>query len=67
MALAKKCTRCKKYYDHYPTGKKVQYNAVKRTMLDSTGNWVNGEGAMDLCEDCMAAFDKFMTEVIFDD
>ena len=63
MSLAKKCTRCKKYYDHYPTGKKVQYNAVKRTMLDSAGNLVNGEESMDLCQDCMTAFDRFMTEV----
>lgn len=63
MSLAKKCTRCKKYYDHYPTGKKIQYNAIKRNMLNDSGSWINGEDNMDLCKDCMAAFDRFMTEV----
>lgn len=63
MALAKKCDRCKKYYDHYPTGKKFQYNAVKRSEVNDVGSYVDSDKYMDLCEDCMAAFDRFMTEV----
>lgn len=38
MSLAKRCDRCGKFYDHYPTGNKPQYNAIRRvqTMRDGT-------------------------------
>lgn len=29
MALAKKCDRCGKLYEHYPTGNKPQYNSIQ--------------------------------------
>ena len=62
MALAKKGSRCGKYYDHYPSGGKTQYNGIQRCVLDEH-NLVSGRQAiLDLCEDCMSAFDKFMID-----
>lgn len=37
MSLAKKCDRCKKLYEHYPKGSKIQYNAVKRVSIAKDG------------------------------
>ena len=68
MSLAKKCNRCGKYYDHYPKGSKIQYNGVQRFFRDEYGGMTRIDEALDLCLECMDAFDKFMTSGgIFDD
>ena len=67
MALAKKCDRCGKLYEHYPTGIKSQYNAIRRLCKTENG-CITSEGvAFDLCPKCMDAFDKFMTKGKFGD
>lgn len=60
MALAKKCDRCGKLYEYYPTGNKTQYNAVKRCMILRDGNLYTDEKSIDLCPECMKAFDEFI-------
>ena len=60
MALAKKCDRCEKLYEHYPKGNKVEYNGVQRISLADNGGTVTLGYKKDLCPECMAAFDKFM-------
>lgn len=62
MALAKKCDRCGKFYDYYPIGDKVQYNALRMIQKKITGETKNSHAAYDLCSDCMYAFAKFITE-----
>lgn len=63
MAMAKKCDRCGKLYEHYPTGNKSQYNAIRRIQRNSIGEAVHGvyEHSADLCPECMDEFEKFMT------
>ena len=61
MAVAKKCDRCGKLYEHYPTGKKLQYNAIRRIQRNAIGNTINSSYAIDLCPKCMDEFEKFMT------
>jgi len=60
MALARKCGRCGKYYDHYPIGNKTQFNSVQRKQYTSDDRFVFHQDKIDLCSDCMAEFDKFM-------
>lgn len=62
MSLAKKCNRCGKYYDHYPTGNKITYNSLMRFQMNAKGDTVQFQDTIiDLCPECMDAFDKFMT------
>ena len=61
MSLAKKCNRCEKYYDHYPKGNKKQYNGVRRIYRADTGSLQDNGDMLDLCPECMDAFDKFIT------
>lgn len=57
MALAKKCDRCGKFYDHYPIDDTVrQYNAVRTIQKKFTGETKNSHAAYDLCPECMASF-----------
>lgn len=57
MALAKKCDRCGKFYDHYPIDDTVlQYNAVRMIQKKFTGETKNSHAAYDLCPECMASF-----------
>lgn len=60
MALAKKCDRCGKLYEHYPTGSKPQYNAIRRLYKTENGGITSVGVSIDLCPKCMEAFDKFM-------
>ena len=50
MAMAKKCDRCGKLYEHYPKGNKVQSNAIRTIQIDAFGGTMN------------AYFDEFMTK-----
>ena len=60
MALAKKCDRCGKFYDHYPTGDKLQNNAIKMVHKTAEGLIHGKEKSLDLCPECMKKFDEFM-------
>lgn len=61
MALAKKCDRCKAFYEHYPKGKKKECNAIRRVYKNETGTIRSQDNSLDLCPGCRDAFDKFMT------
>lgn len=61
MAMAKKCDRCGKLYEHYPTGNKLQYNAIRRIQRNAVGETIYGVHNTDLCQECMGEFEKFMT------
>ena len=60
MALAKKCDRCGKLYEYYPTGNKLRANAVRRCVILPSGGLVGSDNTLDLCQECMKAFDEFM-------
>ena len=62
MALAKKCDRCRKLYEHYPIGNKAQYNAIRKIQTNIAGETINGTHGLviDFCPECMDEFEKFM-------
>ena len=64
MAMAKKCDRCGKLYEHYPKGNKSQSNAIRRIQRDAFGGIANTihDLIIDLCPECMSEFDEFMTK-----
>ena len=64
MALAKKCDRCKKLYEHYPIGDQPGiFNAILLERRGPTGSVQCALASLDLCPDCMDLFDKFMKNV----
>ena len=69
MAMAKKCDRCGKLYEHYPTGNKLQYNAIRRFQRNAIGETITCIKTLttDLCPECMCEFDKFMTKGKYSD
>ena len=67
MALAKKCDRCGKLYEHYPTSSKQQYNAIRRLCKNENGGITSEGVSFDLCPKCMESFDKFMIKGKFGD
>lgn len=66
MAMTKKCDRCRKLYEYYPTGKKLQFNSIRKIQRNAIGNTIYYSDAIDLCPECMGEFEKFMTAK-FDD
>lgn len=63
MAVAKKCDRCGKFYDHYPIGNQSGiYNSVCRLRTDGfeANKILYQERHHDLCPDCMDDFKTFM-------
>ena len=62
MAMAKKCDRCGKLYEHYPKGNKSQSNAIRKIQRDAFGGTMNANKGwtMDLCPECMDEVEKFM-------
>lgn len=66
MAMAKKCDRCGKLYEHYPKSNKSQSNAISVTLRkiqrDDLGGIANTiqNSVIDLCQECMDEFEKFM-------
>ena len=61
MAIAKKCDRCGKFYEHYPIGNiPGEYNAIEKVRLGKYGAVEYRSSDMDLCPDCMYSFVKFM-------
>ena len=66
MALAKKCDRCKKFYDGYYDGthkaKSEVYNSIILSdTTDDKSNWTK-RGYVDLCKECKADFAKRLKE-----
>lgn len=64
MAMAKKCDRCGKLYEHYPKGKLTgdRNNAIRSLYKNEYGGIIFQDNAIDLCEKCMSEFDEFMTK-----
>lgn len=63
MALAKKCDRCGKLYENYLIGNiPGNYNAIRLVRVDVSGVVDIEKKPMDLCQECMSSFDKFMTK-----
>lgn len=63
MALAKKCDRCGKFYEHYTAVNQTgAYNAVGKIRRLLNGAIGSCDTAIDLCPDCMAAFEKFIKD-----
>lgn len=62
MAMAKKCDRCGKLYEYYPTGKLIGNNAIRRLCKNEYGGIIFQDNTIDLCEKCMSEFDEFMTK-----
>lgn len=61
MAIAKKCDRCGKFYEHYPVGNQPgEYNGIAKVRLGKNGAVEYRCSDIDLCQDCMNAFNKFM-------
>lgn len=64
MALAKKCDRCGKFYENYPIGcASGPYNTIgqfQRTGYECIINSCDST-MYDLCQECMAEFEKFIT------
>lgn len=67
MAMAKKCDRCGKLYEHYPKGKLIGNNAIRRLCKNEYGGIIFQDNTIDLCQECMSEFDKFMTKGKFSD
>lgn len=64
MAMAKKCDRCGKLYEHYPKGKLTgnRNNAIRTLFKNEYGDFSIPDKTIDLCQECMSEFDKFMTK-----
>ena len=69
MALAKKCDRCGKLYEHYPIVNKTEWNAIRKSQRKPVGDTVNSvySPAIDLCPKCMHEFEKFMSDKFQED
>lgn len=63
MSLAKKCDRCGKFYEHYPINNPPkECNALEKVRLGKHGAVEYRDSYIDLCQDCMDSFVKFMDE-----
>ena len=62
MAIAKKRDRCGKFYEHYSIGNPGACNAIKKVRRHLDGTVDAFAATIDLCPDCMAAFDEFMKD-----
>ena len=63
MALAKKCDRCGQLYEHYLLGNQSGvFNSIAICRRNATGTMECTKTALDLCPNCMALLEKFITE-----
>lgn len=63
MALAKKCDRCGQLHEHYPLGNHPEvFNAIAICRRNATGTMECTKTVLDLCPNCMAQLEKFITE-----
>lgn len=61
MALAKKCDRCEKLYEHYPIGDiPGNWNGIKRVRVSPDGCILSETRHIDLCPECMDAFMHYL-------
>ena len=61
MALAKKCDRCGRLYEHYPTSDKPGIrNGVQLIRRSATNNQVSYDKEKDLCNYCMNDLQNFL-------
>lgn len=61
MALARKCDRCGRFYEHYPVGNQNGvWNSVQLIRKSITGSLISDKGTMDLCCYCMNDLQKFL-------
>ena len=69
MALARKCDRCGKLYEHYPKGNKIEFNGFRLTFkkAHNTDYIDSQDGVRDLCPDCMKQLNKWMIGGKFDE
>ena len=69
MAMAKKCDRCGKLYEHYPKGELTgnRNNAIRRLYKNEYGGISFQDNTIDLCEKCMSEFENFMMKGKFSD
>ena len=56
MALAKKCDRCGKLYEHYSG----EYNAINKVRRGQNGSLEYSGATLDLCTDCIKKFERFI-------
>lgn len=62
MALAKKCDRCGKLYEHYPLKHMPgECNAIAKVRRGRNGSLEYSDATLDLCTDCMKKFDRFIS------
>ena len=61
MALAEKCDRCGKLYEHYPLKNMPgEYNAITKVRRGQNGSLEYSGATLDLCSDCMKKFERFI-------
>lgn len=61
MALANKCDRCGKLYEYYPLGDAPGIcNSIARLRKNDIGQVVWSQKNIDLCPECMKAFNEFL-------
>lgn len=69
MSLARKCDRCKKLYEHYPKGNKIEFNGFRLTYKKpQDANYADMyDDVRDLCPECMKELKRWMIGGRFDD
>lgn len=61
MALARKCDRCGRLYNHYPVGNAPStWNAVSLLRTGADGVELSRRNSMDLCTYCMNDLQTFL-------
>lgn len=62
MAIAKQCDRCKEFYKPYLTGYECgKFNGIRKIRTDDYDNKITYHSkTIDLCEDCMDEFLKWL-------
>lgn len=62
MALAKKCDRCGKLYEHYEKDKEGNacYNALSPICFDKTKDHYVRCNSKDLCPECRDSFEEWL-------
>lgn len=61
MALAKKCDRCGRLYNHYPVGDAPgTWNSVRLERHAANGHFQSQRDSMDLCTYCMNDLQSFL-------
>lgn len=58
MAAARKCDRCKKFYEKNNGGKSINGYFVRTIKICTTGPYEE----LDLCDDCIEALYKFLNK-----